>query len=108
MGLDGTLNIGTQHPHLAECAPNAPRVPTADSQKVPGGIARRRKECDLRSPALWEADHRWYQERLEEDGPAGMTAANYMPSKHTTTMKNMAEHINTVNTFLPHSDDQKK
>jgi hypothetical protein len=52
---------------------------TADSDRVIGGIAKRRAQAQFRSPALSEADRRWFAEKWENEGPAGLTTGNYKP-----------------------------
>lgn len=79
--------------------------PTADSMRIPGGVARRRKELEMRSPAMCEADRAWLTEKWEEDGPAGLTSANFIPAMHKPTMRRYAEHINNVQGMMNGRND---
>ncbi|CAE8609597.1 unnamed protein product [Polarella glacialis] len=58
---------------------SVPSFFTADSRNVGGigAVARRRKEALYRAPAQSDADRKWFMERYERDGPAGLTTANY-------------------------------
>lgn len=77
-----------------------PRLPTADSQRVPGGIAKRRKELLLRSPEQWEADRVWVAERWEQDGPAGLATANYIAAMYQPTLQKYGERIHQVHHMM--------
>jgi len=80
--------------------PELSRLPTADSQKLPGGLARRRKEAQLKAPAQWAPDRAWFHERLQEDGPAGMMSANHVASMCSLSLTKHGERINSVNAIL--------
>lgn len=53
------------------------RPPTGASDRLEVGIARRRKEAQLRAPLQWDADMAWLQDKYEKEGPAGLTTANF-------------------------------
>jgi len=76
------------------------RLHTADSQRVPGGIAKRRLQAFYKAPAQWEADHQWVLEKLEKDGPAGLAYNNYKPSMCMPTFKNDREHMRVVHALM--------
>lgn len=76
------------------------RVPTADSQKVSGGVARRRKEFELRAPTQWKPDHDWLHNTILEDGPAGLTYANHAPRMAQNSLRQYGEQMNTVHSIV--------
>lgn len=88
----------TSEPGLAVPS-NLPRIRTPGSE-VPGGIARRRKECQLRAPAQWEADSKWFNQRLEEDGPVGLTSSNHVSSMYGQTLRGHGERIHSIKEIL--------
>lgn len=74
--------------------PSLASAATADSNRIVGGLAKRRKDAELRSPALWEADRKWFAEKWENEGPAGLTTANFVSSMLTNNMDKHAERQN--------------
>lgn len=53
---------------------------TADTNRVVGGVAKRRREMMFKSPSLWPPDQEWVMEKLEKEGPQGITFGNFKPS----------------------------
>lgn len=64
---------------------------SADSARVPGGIAKRRAQAMFRSPALWPADQERYTEMWNRDGCAGLATNNNKPNFYGTNMNQMVE-----------------
>lgn len=69
------------------------RPPTGASDRLEVGIARRRKEAQLRAPLQWDADMAWLKDTLEREGPAGLTCANF-PAAHCANRINAAAERN--------------
>jgi len=69
---------------------------SASSSRVPGRIARRRYEMQNKSPALWHADRQWLDEKLEKDGMAGLTFANFASGHHKNTFRQDCERCNAI------------
>jgi len=95
-GGSRALSAVASEPSLAS---TTSRIRTADSRRIPGGVgslARRRKEADLRAPGQWEPDRQWHAEKWETDGPAGLTAGYYGPSRLASTCRNHSEDMNLV------------
>merc|ERR1719183_946737 len=55
------------------------RLLTGDSARIQGGICKRRKEMNTKSPMQWPADAQWLKDVYEKEGPAGLQSTNYMP-----------------------------
>mmetsp|Transcript_21340 Transcript_21340/g.47204 ORF Transcript_21340/g.47204 Transcript_21340/m.47204 type:complete len:277 (-) Transcript_21340:322-1152(-) len=83
------------------------KAPTADSQRIEGGVARRRKECQLRSPMQWAADAAWLHQKLDEDGPAGLTQANFAPSLVGPSFKQHHDRIARVRHIFGGTTEQE-
>lgn len=66
---------------------------TADSDRVIGGVAKRRAEAQYKSPALWPPDEKWFQDKWEKEGPNGLTCANFKPGFHKRSCKMEAENL---------------
>lgn len=81
------------------------RLPTADSQRIEEGIAKRRHACQLRAPMQWDADAEWVSRKYQEDGPAGLTCANFMPGILAPNAIKYAERISRVNSMIPGTSD---
>lgn len=60
---------------------------TADTDRVIGGVAKRRAQALYRSPALCERDADWFREKWEKEGPLGLTTGNYKPGFHQQSCK---------------------
>lgn len=75
------------------------RLPTADSLRVPGGVAKRRREAFFRAPGVWEPDARWLAEKMEKDGPAGLANSNLAPTLHAPTFDKYKERMNQVSSI---------
>lgn len=69
---------------------------TASSSRLPGRIARRRWEAQYRSPALWPPDREWLDEKLAQDGMAGLTFANFPRHHYTNTFRQQVEQRNSI------------
>jgi hypothetical protein len=70
---------------------------TSGLRAQPGSIARRRYEAQYRSPALWPADRKWFEERLEKDGTiAGLGHANFSSSHYKNTFRQHCEQRNAI------------
>lgn len=70
------------------------RLLTGDSRRIVGGLARRRKEAQLRAPMLWESDADWVTKKCETEGPAGLTTANVPGHAHGHTCRKISEKMN--------------
>lgn len=70
------------------------RLMTGDSRRIVGGLARRRKEAQLRAPMQWEADMDWVAKKCEEEGPAGLSTANVPGHAHGHTCRKISEKMN--------------
>jgi len=64
---------------------------SADSQRVPGGVAKRRAQAMFRSPSLWPADQVRFTEMWNKDGCAGLGTNNVKPNFYGTNMNQMVE-----------------
>lgn len=73
---------------------------TADSRRLDCGLAKRRAQCQFRSPSLWPADAKWFQETWEKDGPCGMTFGNFRPGHYTRNCKGEVEQGKAINALL--------
>jgi len=67
---------------------------TAASSRVIGGIAKRRHEAFLRSPSLSDMDKQWYDEKMRNEGPAGLFSSNFTSGFHTNNLDKYAERMN--------------
>lgn len=76
------------------------RPPTGDSQRVVGGVARRRKAAQLKAPLQWEPDLAWIQEKYENEGPAGLASGNFSGHFHAPTNKGHGDRMNAVVNLL--------
>jgi len=76
------------------------RVPTADSARIPGGIAKRRLQSQLRAPTQWEPDRQWFQEKWDAEGPSGLATGNFHPSMHDDRNRSYAECMNVVSSIV--------
>lgn len=83
-----------------------PSLFSADSRRIPGGIARRRMEMNLRCPAQEERDAEWVAGLWERDGPAGLTSANFGSAKCTAnTMCQQADRLKQIQPLFGGSRD---
>lgn len=86
---------------MSRSAVSVPSLSSAHSSQVEGGIAKRRMEAQFRSPALWEADRQWVQDKWAKDGPAGLANANFASSMSNNSMRNQGDHLGRVASMLP-------
>jgi len=98
-----SLSRSASEPSLAPGLP-LPRVPSASSQ-VPGGVARRRRECQMRSPALWDGDRDWYLQRLQEDGPNGLHTGNHVSSLYGPSLGRQMDRMHGMSSLLGGTTD---
>lgn len=91
-------------PSDAGGSPSRSQLRTGDSRRVPGGVARRRKELNLRAPTQWDPDSAWVSEKWQTDGPAGLASANCGPRIGDPTLRSYGESINVVHDMLSHMD----
>jgi len=84
---------------------SAPSRYSADSRLIPGGIARRRMEMNLRCPAQEDRDREWLEELWERDGPAGLTSANYASAQIRSTMSQEAHRLKHLQPLMAGSRD---
>jgi len=97
----GSRAASTPCLHSVASSPPAP----ADSRRVPGGIARRRREFQLKAPSMWPSDERWVRERYEKDGPAGLTGANFPSHAHSGSLASTSKSICLASSMLGWSHD---
>lgn len=100
-----SLTRSSSEPSLAP-SPSLPRVPSASSQ-VPGGIARRRRECQMRSPGQWEPDRVWYVQRLQEDGPTGLHTGNHVSSLYGPSLGRQMDRMHGMSPLLGGTTDEE-
>lgn len=60
---------------------------TADTDRVIGGVAKRRAQLQFRSPALCPRDEDWLREKWEKEGPLGLANSNFKPGYHQRSCK---------------------
>lgn len=73
---------------------------TADSDKVIGGIAKRRAQVQFRSPALCVRDGDWLRDKWEKEGPAGLVTGNFKPSFYQPSCKQSIEQTHSMSALL--------
>lgn len=105
LGLAATASA----PDLLQAPQRGPRsrLPTADSARVQGGVARRRKEAFFRCPALSAHDQAWFAEKWQSDGPVGLATAGMPPNLHLPSLRSRQESINMVQHLLPGSNSHE-
>jgi len=74
---------------------------TADTNRVIGGIAKRRREANFRSPSLWPPDQEWLEEKWRTEGPNGLTFANFKPSFYGNSLVQDVEQTLAIRHLLP-------
>lgn len=73
---------------------------TADTNRVVGGIAKRRREANFRSPNLWPADQEWFEEKWKKEGPNGLAFANFKPGFYGTSLTQNVEQTLAIGNIL--------
>jgi len=75
---------------------------TADTNRVIGGVAKRRKELTFRSPNLSRHDQEWFREKWEKEGPNGLAFTNYKPSYYAQSFQQDCEKTLAMRRLLPY------
>jgi hypothetical protein len=73
---------------------------TADTNRVVGGVAKRRREATFRSPSLWPPDQDWLNDKWQKEGPQGLTFANFKPSFYQRTCQGDVEQTLAIRDLL--------
>lgn len=92
---------GSQASKLSRSSSEPSRVPTGDSRRVAGGVAKRRLACFNRAPGIWPMDAVWANDLYDKEGPAGMMSGNAPSWMAAGSLKAYGDRIVASNALLP-------
>eukprot|EP00929_Paragymnodinium_shiwhaense_P058639 TRINITY_DN29375_c0_g1_i1.p1 TRINITY_DN29375_c0_g1~~TRINITY_DN29375_c0_g1_i1.p1 ORF type:complete len:298 (+),score=51.69 TRINITY_DN29375_c0_g1_i1:140-1033(+) len=92
---------GSQASRLSRTSSEPSRLPTGGSQRVVGGVAKRRMQCNLRSPMQSADDAIWFMDKFDKEGPAGLTNANCPAWMAAGSLKAEGDRVQAASALLP-------